>query len=547
MVFGGMGLQIRPWHGIFVLAAALSTLVAMEVLKDVTLFAHTRPLEATLTPSPLSPLLSSSMQSSLIFGDDSAEALISVAPENPLDETEPLAINASGSGGMQPTKTRPSSTDDNRRRAGGELPGLSTHRTFWKPGEAWGSAESLSPRNNFKIAVINVWLGRSIPEHMVQSIETFSRNDGTHYILFTDPSYLVSLKEQLSHLNQTTVHSHYKIKGQAVSLKEYIHHQFWQRTRGVTQEPAAYSYDFAHNLCDYRPLYGLIFGEFIRQYSHWAWTDKDTFIGDLSQHITAYDLAQAEIIGIGGTKHGAKVMLSTYGQLAIFQNSERVNKAMLLDRDLLIKQFKNLGRNSGNTDEYAFNKHVLAGQGRDGVRPPLKLLYIVYGVRKRHATLVKTRVETEPYKLIATSTCFAGKPDEGGAVKLCRKPDDREGWHAMQMFRTTFEQYEGGTARVPTAEIECCGWWMGKNLLPKHTGFFKFYRGADGGWWKRRAFEQSPGFIRMINAKGGTGDRKRVIQWKRAILTHARQRVCVIPESEQESWIPGRHECTNLK
>jgi len=288
----------------------------------------------------------------------------------------------------------------------------------------------------------------------------------------------------------------------------------------------------------------MIFAPFLREYSHWAWVDKDTFVGDLTQWITRSDLNHAEVIGIGGTKHGGKIMLSTYGQLAIFQNTKRVNDLMLLDRDLLLKQFKRASTSSANTDEYGFNKLALAGPARDVLKPPLSILYIVFSSRKRHAALVKPPEDADnvPFTLVETSTCFRARPPstgkDAGLASVCRKPDDAEAKRAMEFFKTTFEDFEGGTVSVPAKEMDCCGWWMGNNLLPKHSGWFKFLRDPKGQWLKRRAIERDQ--IRLVNTTGGHGQ---VIQWKAAIWAHVRTRMCVIKHSDLDNWFPIGREC----
>eukprot|EP00471_Norrisiella_sphaerica_P009233 CAMPEP_0184497622 /NCGR_PEP_ID=MMETSP0113_2-20130426/37023_1 /TAXON_ID=91329 /ORGANISM="Norrisiella sphaerica, Strain BC52" /LENGTH=553 /DNA_ID=CAMNT_0026884815 /DNA_START=126 /DNA_END=1787 /DNA_ORIENTATION=- len=476
-----------------------------------------------------------------------------------------------------PTPPHNSSTSPVGERV---LPGAGRARSYWPEGESWDE-ELGNPRNNYHIAVINVWLGRSLPQHAIQSLHTFSRNrNASTYLLFTDPSYISGLSDQLKGIPGVQVISSFLVDGRSVGLKEYIHHQFWRNTKEVTKEEKPFEFDLGHNLCDYRPLYGLLFQEYLRDYSHWAWVDKDTFVADLSLWISSNDLLAAEVIGIGGTKNNGKIMVSTYGQLAIFHNTERVNRLMLLDPRLLISQFKRPDTSSANTDEYHFNRLALAGAGRDKLNPPLNIMYIVHSTRKRHGTLVEwptkrsyarttepfpspslpppppsdpdLSIPAVPYTMIETSTCFTSKPEivgdpaSGGTPGfanppgVCRMPDDVEAKHAMNFYRATFEEFKGGTQKLAKGEIDCCGWWMGKHLSEANSGWFKFYRDNNGNWWKRRALRRED--VKLINTTKGE-----VIQWKSVMWAHVRTEMCVIQGAEQETWLPVGHECAQGK
>ena len=42
----------------------------------------------------------------------------------------------------------------------------------------------------------------------------------------------------------------------------------------------------AYKIVDYKPLYGCIFHEYLKDYSHWGYCDSDVIFGDLSKYLT---------------------------------------------------------------------------------------------------------------------------------------------------------------------------------------------------------------------------------------------------------------------
>lgn len=67
-----------------------------------------------------------------------------------------------------------------------------------------------------------------------------------------------------------------------------------------------------YKLCDYRGLYGEIFGDYLRGYSHWGHCDVDVIFGDLSLFITDELLDRYD-------------RLFTFGHMSIYKNESRVN------------------------------------------------------------------------------------------------------------------------------------------------------------------------------------------------------------------------------
>ena len=70
----------------------------------------------------------------------------------------------------------------------------------------------------------------------------------------------------------------------------------------------------AYKLCDYRPLYGFLFQEELKCFSHWGYTDVDMILGNLEKFITPEMLDEYDKI-------------QEWGHLSIYKNEQEVNEA----------------------------------------------------------------------------------------------------------------------------------------------------------------------------------------------------------------------------
>lgn len=72
----------------------------------------------------------------------------------------------------------------------------------------------------------------------------------------------------------------------------------------------------AYKLCDYKALYGFLFEDELKEFTHWGYTDVDTIFGDLSKFITDEMLNQYDKI-------------QEWGHLSIYKNEESINNAFM--------------------------------------------------------------------------------------------------------------------------------------------------------------------------------------------------------------------------
>lgn len=59
------------------------------------------------------------------------------------------------------------------------------------------------------------------------------------------------------------------------------------------------SLDKPYKLCDYKPAYGYLFGEYLNGYDYWGYCDIDVIFGDLSKYLTPRVLSYSKIFTLG--------------------------------------------------------------------------------------------------------------------------------------------------------------------------------------------------------------------------------------------------------
>lgn len=70
--------------------------------------------------------------------------------------------------------------------------------------------------------------------------------------------------------------------------------------------------DYPYKLCDFRPAYGLIFEEYIKEYKFWGYCDTDVIWGNISDFIKDDDLIKYDKIGI-------------FGHCSLYKNNKKIN------------------------------------------------------------------------------------------------------------------------------------------------------------------------------------------------------------------------------
>jgi len=81
----------------------------------------------------------------------------------------------------------------------------------------------------------------------------------------------------------------------------------------------------AYKLCDFKPMYGLIYEDYIKEYDFWGYCDTDIIFGDLKKILTDEILEKYDII----SSH----LQYMSGPFSLYKNSREVNRLFFKSKD----------------------------------------------------------------------------------------------------------------------------------------------------------------------------------------------------------------------
>lgn len=116
----------------------------------------------------------------------------------------------------------------------------------------------------------------------------------------------------------------------------------WQELIENIQKPFEFKVNVKtpYNLCDFKPAYGVIFAEYIREYDFWGNCDMDQIFGDIRKFMTEDILQQNDVIGY-------------LGHFLLYRNKKEINELFKLSGSLF--NYKEVF----STDEwYSFGEHT---------------------------------------------------------------------------------------------------------------------------------------------------------------------------------------------
>lgn len=147
--------------------------------------------------------------------------------------------------------------------------------------------------NSNKVAVVAAYFGH-FPAYFPLWVKSCAYNPTVDFYVFTD---------QL--LSDIGMPKNVKLIGCSLS-------EMKERASKVLGFDAVLSRPY--KCCDYKPLYGLMFSDYLSSYDYWGHCDMDLIFGDLQHFFDLYNL-------YGYDKFG------TLGHLSLFRNIEKVNNA----------------------------------------------------------------------------------------------------------------------------------------------------------------------------------------------------------------------------
>lgn len=129
-----------------------------------------------------------------------------------------------------------------------------------------------------KVCLISPYYG-IFPNYFHLWIESASHNPKIDFYIITDSEFNYSLPPNIHQI-------HLSLNG----IKERV-----ERITGLKVCLSS-----GYKLCDYRPAYGLIFDDFVKNYDFWGWCDPDVVFGDLSLIVNKETMDEYDVIGGGG-------------------------------------------------------------------------------------------------------------------------------------------------------------------------------------------------------------------------------------------------------
>jgi len=172
-----------------------------------------------------------------------------------------------------------------------------------------------------RVCLISLYFGEW-PEYINIFLKGCRHNPSVDFILFSDCGSLPRSPENV-HVEPITLQD----------VRERVHDCIGVKPNIKTP----------YHLCDFKPTYGDLFGDYLSGYDYWGYTDIDLIYGDINQFIGDYLFSERDIISV-------RPWWLT-GFFFIFKNEDRINKLYKKSRS-----YREVfcGQNYYNFDECGF-------------------------------------------------------------------------------------------------------------------------------------------------------------------------------------------------
>lgn len=169
-----------------------------------------------------------------------------------------------------------------------------------------------------KIAIVVVYFGK-LPNCFPLWVKSCTYNPTIDFYIFTDQN-ISELPANVFEVSMSIV----EIRNRASSVLGF---------EAVLSRP--------YKCCDYRPLYGLIFKDYLSSYDYWGHCDIDLIFGDLQHFFKQYHLYEFDKFGV-------------LGHLSLFKNIDNVNTAYTIPNKYI--NYRDVYVNEKN---YAFDESLI--------------------------------------------------------------------------------------------------------------------------------------------------------------------------------------------
>ena len=452
-----------------------------------------------------------------------------------------------------------------------------------------------------RVLGINIWIGARSPAPVFwETLRTFAHAHTASvldYVWFVDDAALATEANAYATLHGITnlwIVSQYSVGGKVVNLATFMHEKLWLATKQWTGRHTPATYKLAHNLCDIRHLFGIIFEEWIHRaprlattaaatyapalssYTHWGWIDQHTSMGDLAKFLHVKQPGKSsdgsiqsdlDMFDVLSFRFLDAAQIFTSGQLSIFRDIRVVNH---------IWESVGAERIKETFDRDATDPHVGRSLVFDEFRGSNAIILAPLSTRIRIKVsfvsalgplLIVAQVAGGEGRLIAAASAH-----KDAAKSLQAQFDATAAAHNAAAKRRNNAQSQplklgvetaavgddttriGGAPLQPTwrdvalKQGDIAGRWLGTHLALPDRGFFTFWRDRDGRWFKRvpAAFAYSSSLSRRGAVVEGGEIMGGVIKHFDVVLTHTRGALCVIQASEVDTFSASSHsQCAN--
>lgn len=170
------------------------------------------------------------------------------------------------------------------------------------------------------IVIISVYFGK-FPHHFDLLLESIKKNPTVDFLVITDQEMTSNLPN-LSYINMS-------LEDLDTLIKKKLNSSF-----GIND---------VYKCCDYKPVYGVLFEDYVKHYDYWGHCDLDLLFGNIRKFITDSILEKYD-----------KIL--PLGHLSIYRNTSKVNN-----------RFKDVGSKCGDYDMVFSSEKSFFFDEQDGI------------------------------------------------------------------------------------------------------------------------------------------------------------------------------------